>query len=736
MLRDYTSATLDLSDPAVYRDLSKPIGALNPERLAMFQRRMRDMPPEISHGQPFLYGTHYLCPGYVLYYLVRRCPQYQLRLQNGKFDHPDRLFHNMAGTWRSVLEAPTDVKELIPEFYASAEAGAGAGDFLRNSLELELGSKQSGHMVDDVELPPWAHGSPRQFVAQMRAALESPHVSAHLHQWIDLIFGYAQRGEAAAKANNLFHPLTYEGTVDLDAIADPTQRRSMELQINEFGQTPRQIFFRPHPQRFSDYDEQAEQAEAEAESASHADAAAASQLSPNSSSAFAMAQSSFMRSLSDEGLPDSPVHATPALAIPGSAAAAAAAAAASSSFAFPSLQLSTSPMPTLPMGQLLSSSSTSPGPLSRTAADLELLEKGSQALQLAAEVHNIQTRQLQLDHEELSLSSSPAVRSAVPFSTSSATHRAHSKAAWAHVTSDGWSRRETLSLHRDTVTCVQFGAGAASPSENLVSVSADGHLKIYSLSTSKLIRSAKVCDMNLSSCCVTPDGRQVYVSSWDNSCLLYNIARGHVVSSVAAHDDAVACMAVRDQWMITGSWDTTVKLRAVSEAAIEPLPSGEFTEHEAPVTAVAMDQHARVAVSGSDDGALIMWDTRVRDGHARQIEGFHSGVKDISFSPFASDFLVCSADGLLRHIDASTGKALFEIDTQSDVINCMRTDGFSVVAVGEAGVVRGWNLRTAEEVMSVHTGLGPQVAIAVNHDASTFCVANQKATLFEHADST
>ena len=604
---------------------------------------------------------------------------------------------------------------------------AGAGDFLRNSMELELGSKQSGHVVDDVELPPWAHGSPRQFVAQMRAALESEHVSAHLHEWIDLIFGAKQRGESAAQANNLFHPLTYEGTVDLDAIADPTQRRSMELQINEFGQTPRQIFFRTHPQRFSDYDQQAEMAEAEAESASHA---AAASLSPSSSSAFAMAQSSFMRALSDEGLPDSPIHATPAVAIPGSASAAAA----SSSFAFPTLQLSTSPVPTLPMGQLLSSPSMSPGPLSRTAADLELLEKGSQALQMAAEVSNIQTRQLQLDHEDLSLSSSPAVRSAVPFSTSSAAHRAHSKAAWAHVSSSGWSRRETLSLHRDTVTCVQYGAGPSSPSENLVSVSADGHLKIYSLDSNKLIRSAKVCDMNLSSCCVTADGRQVYVSSWDNSCLLYNIARGHVVSSVQAHDDAVACMAVRDQWMLTGSWDTTVKLRAVSEAAIEPLPSAEFTDHEAAVTAVGMDQRGRIAVSGSEDGALILWDTRVRDGHARQIEGFHSAVRDISFSPFSSDFLVCSSDGLLRHIDASTGKALFEIDTH-DVINCMRTDGFSVVGVGEAGVVRGWNLRAAEEIMNVPTGLGPQVAIAVNHDASAFCVANQKATLFEHSDS-
>lgn len=44
-----------------------------------------------------------------------------------------------------------------------------------------------------------------------REALESEHVSRHLHQWIDLIFGYLQKGEPAIEAHNLFHPLCYEG---------------------------------------------------------------------------------------------------------------------------------------------------------------------------------------------------------------------------------------------------------------------------------------------------------------------------------------------------------------------------------------------------------------------------------------------------------------------------------------------------------------------------------------------
>lgn len=92
---------------------------------------------------------------------------------------------------------------------------------MKNYQNLDLGITQSKKRVGDVKLPPWAGGSPRKFLEIMKKGLESDYVSNNLHKWIDLIFGYKQRGQEAIKANNLFYHLTYEGMIDIEVIKDP-----------------------------------------------------------------------------------------------------------------------------------------------------------------------------------------------------------------------------------------------------------------------------------------------------------------------------------------------------------------------------------------------------------------------------------------------------------------------------------------------------------------------------------
>ena len=248
VIADYDSDEIDLNDPNTYRDLSKPMGGLGPERAQQFKERYEALEASyVSEEEPppFHYGTHYSCAAYVLYYLMRLEPfsRLALSLQGGRFDVADRLFHNIGSSWKSAsTENLQDVRELIPEFFYLP-------DFLTNTNGFDFGITQKGKHVHDVTLPKWAKGDPKRFVRINRQALESEYVSKNLHQWIDLIFGYKQRGVEAVHALNTFVHVTYEGEVDLESMTDPVQRESTIAQIQNFGQTPSRLERKPFQQR-------------------------------------------------------------------------------------------------------------------------------------------------------------------------------------------------------------------------------------------------------------------------------------------------------------------------------------------------------------------------------------------------------------------------------------------------------------------------------------------------------
>ncbi|XP_050298842.1 neurobeachin isoform X6 [Anthonomus grandis grandis] len=243
VLTNFDSKELDLSQPNNYRDLSKPIGALNPSRRNYFEDRYSSW--EHESIPPFHYGTHYSTSAFVYNWLIRLEPftTMFLALQGGKFDYPNRLFSSIALSWKNCQRDTSDVKELIPEFYFLPE-------MFINSNRYRLGTNEDGRPIADVELPPWAN-TPEEFVRINRMALESEFVSCQLHQWIDLIFGYKQKGPEAVRATNCFYYLTYEGSVDLDSIQDKVMREAVENQIRNFGQTPSQLLMEPHPPRSS-----------------------------------------------------------------------------------------------------------------------------------------------------------------------------------------------------------------------------------------------------------------------------------------------------------------------------------------------------------------------------------------------------------------------------------------------------------------------------------------------------
>uniref|UniRef100_A0AC35TXP6 Neurobeachin n=1 Tax=Rhabditophanes sp. KR3021 TaxID=114890 RepID=A0AC35TXP6_9BILA len=244
VLSNYTTQTIDLREPNNFRDLTKPIGALTEQRKKFYTDRFNSWQDETI--PPFHFGTHYSTEAFTLNWMFRQEPftSIFLDLQSGKFDHSDRLFHSMEQAWENCQKNPQDVKELIPELFYLPE-------MFRNSNGYDLGKRDDGTLVNEVILPPWANGSPEKFVQIHREALESDLVSCQLNQWIDLIFGFKQKGVEAIRNTNVFYYLSYEGSVNQAAIEDPIIRQGIERQILSFGQTPVQLLTTAHQPRYS-----------------------------------------------------------------------------------------------------------------------------------------------------------------------------------------------------------------------------------------------------------------------------------------------------------------------------------------------------------------------------------------------------------------------------------------------------------------------------------------------------
>ncbi|CAD5228314.1 unnamed protein product [Bursaphelenchus okinawaensis] len=255
ILSDYSSSLLDLTSPYSFRDLARPMAIQDRKMEQVYTQSYNALNEEHNKPQteqvysasylgPYHYGSHYSNTGIVAHYMVRVVPYTNVALeyQDNNFDIPDRLFNTLETTWRlSSSESTTDFKELIPEFFFFPE-------MLQNRENLELGVRQSGVQVDHVILPPWCpRGNSRLFCLIHRQALESLHVTLALHNWIDLIFGYKQSGEAAIKAVNVFHPATYRGRdLEKESNTDEVFMSAVKTMVRTYGQMPVQLFISPH----------------------------------------------------------------------------------------------------------------------------------------------------------------------------------------------------------------------------------------------------------------------------------------------------------------------------------------------------------------------------------------------------------------------------------------------------------------------------------------------------------
>ena len=131
VIADYESPVLDLTNPKTFRDFSRPMAAISPERASLARERYEALADSESPVPKFHHGTHWLTPAAVLHYLIRVEPftTYFLEFQGGLFDHVNRMFTSIGAAYTGAYTDPSCTKELIPEFFYLPEMFVNSNHF-------------------------------------------------------------------------------------------------------------------------------------------------------------------------------------------------------------------------------------------------------------------------------------------------------------------------------------------------------------------------------------------------------------------------------------------------------------------------------------------------------------------------------------------------------------------------------------------------------------------------------
>ena len=242
----------------LFRDLNLPLGMIvsnnNEERKNDYiknliytteQNKKNNIMLNANYAlseKPYNYGSHYSNPMYVTNFLFRLFPfsLILIDLQGNKFDDPDRLFISVQTSYYCSTNQKGDVRELIPEFYVIPE-------IYHNINNFDMGIRRNKEKVNDVKCPIWSGEDPHKFITLITMAFESDYVSSNINNWIDLIYGYKQRGKEGEKANNIFRFPSYADLVPIEQMNK--DEKIYFFRFAEFGICPRQIFKKPFEKR-------------------------------------------------------------------------------------------------------------------------------------------------------------------------------------------------------------------------------------------------------------------------------------------------------------------------------------------------------------------------------------------------------------------------------------------------------------------------------------------------------
>jgi len=295
-------------------------------------------------------------------------------------------------------------------------------------------------------------------------------------------------------------------------------------------------------------------------------------------------------------------------------------------------------------------------------------------------------------------------------------------------------QRKTLKGHFAKVYAMHW-CDSTSPdlNQNLVSASQDGKLIVWNAFTTNKLHAIPLRSSWVMTCAFSPTGGQVACGGLDNICSIYNLNGKEqpikVARELMGHTGYLSCcrFATEGRSIFTSSGDMTCMLWDVETGnAIST-----FSGHNGDVMSIALEStwsKEDMFVSGSCDATAKVWDAKSPQ-HVRTFEGHESDINAVDFFPNGVSFCTGSDDASCRLFDLRCGMQVYNEYAQ-DKILC----GITSVAHSSTGrfLFAGyddfncyvWDTLTCKQV-GLLTGHDNRVScLGVSNDGQALCTGS------------
>ena len=197
----------------------------------------------------------------------------------------------------------------------------------------------------------------------------------------------------------------------------------------------------------------------------------------------------------------------------------------------------------------------------------------------------------------------------------------------------------------------------------------------------------------------------------------------YFVRSLAGHQHSVRAIAAHADTLVSGSYDSTVRVWKISTGETV----WKLTGHTQKVYSVVYDHERNRCISGSMDNQVKIWSLELGtclhtlDGHSSLV-----GLLDLN-----SDRLVsAAADSTLRIWDPDSGQCKATLTAHTGAITCFQHDGQKVIS-GSDKTLKMWNVKTGECVKDLLTDLSGVWQVKFNDRRCVAAVQRDNMTYIE-----